>query len=948
MGTVGANDFWFVGGGATASNAGFMEISTGDDGQTAGSSEPIYVRQYGPGNPLTGTLVRTATLLDASGNTSFPGTVTAPTFSGALSGTASGNVVSRGQSNWNDSTVIGNVVGMLSWKNYGNGHVIFDASQGTSPSGGGVSQTNATNAWTATYPTLMGWNGSQTYGVRVDTARYADSAGSAGSVSNGVYTNATTNSLSGILNFGAMNGTPYANPTGTSNGISFGGYETTLRMYGIFTELENVGGNYSKLTLNYHTGIRLGASTSYGGTRFYSDSVGSGTMIFSVGNGDSNVRVVNSLFIGGNTAWHAGNAPRASNSNLMYYQGFTLDANTMETNSTGFTYSNNAPFTGPIARFSTGGAYDLWLNATYGGGGAQIAFRTRNGDAGTFNSWHSFVTSASSGSVGGELTVNGNITMGSGGASSIYMRDSDEGTRELHCNSNRIGFLTQAGSWGSWCDDSGNWITGAGMYAGAFYDQNNTAYYLDPDSESNLYRFTSATMTRNAINYLSINSPFVTRSSQPRNYQTGSMGWGQVDFNVVFSNWGSGFYDTWSTPGNAPGGSSHYIGLQSLHYAFENNTNAYGFQMACAGEAVNRYFWRNGWPAINGWVEMVHTGNIAAQVAANTAGNTNSISSATGGAYTWTAANYFQSNLGGYSGGLNTPPLQVYATGGNSAFMSFHRAGNYAVNFGLDADNVLRMGGWSAAGDRWQLDMSGNQTVAGRVTANADVYSLGGWFYSNNNAGWYNNTYGQGLRTAKGNVTYGSIINIGENFNGYGGYAITNNFNTIFMQNSSGDHGFFRDGGGGGWSFFYHQNFNCAGIGTDATDPSYSLHIIKYGGSNTGWIIWSDRRIKENIKTIDNALDKVLSLRGVYYNKIDDPNKERCVGYIAQEVMEVVPELVVYSEELDMYNMNYGPMVSMLTEAVKEHHAKTVAQQAEIDTLKEQVQALLNHINNGI
>ena len=244
--------------------------------------------------------------------------------------------------------------------------------------------------------------------------------------------------------------------------------------------------------------------------------------------------------------------------------------------------------------------------------------------------------------------------------------------------------------------------------------------------------------------------------------------------------------------------------------------------------------------------------------------------------------------------------------------------------------------------------LSSNIWARGRVTANEDVYSNNGWFYSNNNAGWYNNTYGQGLRQAKGNVTYGSVINVGENFNGWGGYNITNNYLTCFMQNSSGTHGFYQEGGGDGWTAFYNFGNKCWGLGTDATDPSYSLHIIKYGGSNTGWIIWSDRRIKENIKTIDNALDKVLSLRGVYYNKIDDPNKERCVGYIAQEVMEVVPELVVYSEELDMYNMNYGPMVGMLTEAVKEHHAKTVAQQAEIDTLKEQVQTLLNYINNGI
>jgi hypothetical protein len=78
--TIGTNDFFRirVGGG---SNAGFAEIATADD-----ATEPIYVRQY---SGTFSTLTRTATLLDGSGNTSFPGTVTAPTFSGALSGNAS-------------------------------------------------------------------------------------------------------------------------------------------------------------------------------------------------------------------------------------------------------------------------------------------------------------------------------------------------------------------------------------------------------------------------------------------------------------------------------------------------------------------------------------------------------------------------------------------------------------------------------------------------------------------------------------------------------------------------------------------------------------------------------------------------------------------------------------------------------------------------------------------
>jgi hypothetical protein len=47
--------------------------------------------------------------------------------------------------------------------------------------------------------------------------------------------------------------------------------------------------------------------------------------------------------------------------------------------------------------------------------------------------------------------------------------------------------------------------------------------------------------------------------------------------------------------------------------------------------------------------------------------------------------------------------------------MSFHRGGYYAVNMGLDPDNILRIGGWSASANRLQLDMSGNLTVAGAM-----------------------------------------------------------------------------------------------------------------------------------------------------------------------------------------------------------------------------------------
>ena len=214
------------------------------------------------------------------------------------------------------------------------------------------------------------------------------------------------------------------------------------------------------------------------------------------------------------------------------------------------------------------------------------------------------------------------------------------------------------------------------------------------------------------------------------------------------------------------------------------------------------------------YYEVITAYNIASQSVSysSTAGNSNSISNAVGNTHTWTGANYFRSNLGATSGALTAPPLQVYCTGGNSAFMSFHRSGNYAVNFGLDSDNVLRMGGWSATANRWQLDMSGNMTVAGDVTA------------------------------------------------------------------------------------------------------------------------FSDARVKTNVQTIENALDKTLALRGVSYNRTDSDDTRTKIGVIAQETLEVLPE-VVNQDNSGMYNVSYGNMTALLIEAIKE-------QQAQIEDLKLEVKKL--------
>ena len=69
--------------------------------------------------------------------------------------------------------------------------------------------------------------------------------------------------------------------------------------YHIGTNLEDYGGNYTKLDLRWHTGIRMGAQPGYGGIRFFNNE-DLGSVLFSIGKGDTNMRVEggNMLFTG--------------------------------------------------------------------------------------------------------------------------------------------------------------------------------------------------------------------------------------------------------------------------------------------------------------------------------------------------------------------------------------------------------------------------------------------------------------------------------------------------------------------------------------------------------------------------------------------------------------------------------------------------------------------------
>jgi len=188
-------------------------VVTFNNGITLSGGQSLNSIQQATTNTAN-TLVRR----DGSGNFSA-GTITAGAFSGPLTGNVTGNVSgSSGSCTGNAATATtlstnnsnyfgvtnGAVVGQMMWKNYANNHTIFDASASTSPSGVSVNNTNSAVAWAATYPTLMGWNGASTYGVRVDSARISDSTSGSSTSCTGNAATSTT-----LLNARLIGGTSF-------------------------------------------------------------------------------------------------------------------------------------------------------------------------------------------------------------------------------------------------------------------------------------------------------------------------------------------------------------------------------------------------------------------------------------------------------------------------------------------------------------------------------------------------------------------------------------------------------------------------------------------------------------------------------------------------------------------------------------------------------------------
>jgi hypothetical protein len=402
-----------------------------------------------------------------------------------------------------------------------------------------------------------------------------------------------------------------------------------------------------------------------------------------------------------------------------------------------------------------------------------------------------------------------------------------------------------------------------------YYDRNDTGYYMDPNARSQWLG-----LEDRGKGNISITGKSNWRRPQDytgdRNYWTGAMGWGTTDFNWVMD-WGGGDIDTWSNPANQPPGTSHWVGVQSYHYVNSYNSG-YGWQLV--GGPVDRLWFRNSWSGNTGWKAQIDSNNRAEYCLPTYD-------------FTTTSRLYFLYNRGYYGTQTDSAMCQPYSTGNNGAFMSFHKSGYYAINLGLDGDNLIRWGGWSSRWQRYYLndDTLGTPYV---LRSNFDNYGGGGVWVSDDgdlcdlNDGYLALRASYGLRIHTGNRGGGATIALR-----YDGQIIASN------------------------------------------------NIIAYGSP-------SDRRLKDNVIPLENSLEKIMKMRGVEFDwregtdEYETTGLRHDIGFIAQEVEDIVPDLVREGADGYLAIRDRG-IPALLLEAIKELKNELDETKKELKELKEKM-----------
>ena len=303
-------------------------------------------------------------------------------------------------------------------------------------------------------------------------------------------------------------------------------------------------------------------------------------------------------------------------------------------------------------------------------------------------------------------------------------------------------------------------------------------------------------------------------------------------------------------------------------------------------------------------------------------------STMTGGQNTASGALALHSNTTGW---VNT------ATGKGALTSNTSGAGNTATGWqALGANNagsVNTATGEAALGDNttgYANTADGVDALASNIggvgntaTGYAALFSNGGTYntasgwsaLSNNTIGNYNTALGfeAGPDANSTNLSYATAIGAG---------AVVSQSNALVLGGPLGSSAYVK-----------------VGIGT--ATPSNVLTIAQGAGQaiSDGWAVYSSRRWKTNIHTLEGALDKVERLRGVSYDL--QANGKHEVGVIAEEVGAVVPEVVTWDKNgRDAQSVDYSRLTALLIEAAKEQQSLIREQQEQIARLTSQVKTI--------
>ena len=231
--------------------------------------------------------------------------------------------------------------------------------------------------------------------------------------------------------------------------------------------------------------------------------------------------------------------------------------------------------------------------------------------------------------------------------------------------------------------------------------------------------------------------------------------------------------------------------------------------------------------------------------------------------------------------------------------------------------------------NNWRFQLYGSANNYGFLDANWASWDIqktvDGNLYTNANTTYYLNP------SSTTNLNTLNVQGIADFNGGHGAINITSS--SILSSAASTWTG---DPGGAG-KIQYHSNRwylvgdssanqNMITFRKNSSDVAYVTNVGSFNGSavsvSGNVTAYSDERLKENIEVIPNALDKVLTLKGVTFDRTD-VEIERQTGVIAQDVLKVLPEAVSIDTNANgMYSVAYGNMVGLLIEAIKELKAE--------------------------